>query len=179
MKILPIVYAPNEIFRKKATIVENVTNETRQIVDAMFHTMYLEHGVGLGANMVGILQRIAVIDLQEGGNKQPYCFINPEITWHSKETQTFIESSLSFPSISAEIIRPKAIKMAYLDYNGQKQNIDADGFLATVIQHEIDYLDGKTFLNYLSNTKRDMLIRKMVKHLKQYPPHIHTEHCSH
>ena len=105
--------------------------------------------------------------------------VNPEITEISKETQTFEEASLSFPGISAKITRPKKIKVKYLDYEGRKQLLEADNFLSTVVQHEIDYLDGKIFLDYLSKMKRDMLINKMKKHIKNHPPHIHTSSCSH
>lgn len=179
MKILDIVNAPDPIFRNKAKPVAKVTDETRELVDAMFATMEYERAVGLGANMVGILQRIAVVDLHEGGHSKPYCFINPEITWKSEETQTFEEASISFAGISAEITRPKAIKVSYLDRDGNKQELEADGFLACVIQHEIDYLDGKTFLDHLSKMKRDMLVKKMLKHIKMHPPHVHGEHCNH
>lgn len=179
MSHLPLVYAPNEIFRKKASPVLEVNDEIRATIDAMFNTMYLAHGVGIGANMVGILQRIALVDLQENGIRSPITMVNPEITWHSMEQQSFMEGSLSFPGIEAMISRPAAIKVSFTDYDGNEQEIEAEGFLAAVIQHEIDYLDGKVFLDYLSKLKKDTLIRKMQKHIKMYPPHIHTENCTH
>jgi len=179
MKTLDIISAPNPIFRTKAEPVAEVNDEIREIVDQMFATMEFERAVGLGANMVGILKRIAVVDLHEGGVSKPYCFINPEITWSSEETNTQEEASLSFAGISAEITRPKAIKVKYLDRDGKQQELEADGFLACVIQHEIDYLDGKTFLDHLSKMKRDMLVKKMLKHIKMYPPHVHGDHCNH
>jgi peptide deformylase len=145
----------------------------------MFATIYLERAVGLGANMVGILKRIAVVDLQENGVRVPYTFINPDITWRSKETQTFEEGSLCFPGITAQITRPRAIKISYIDYNGDNKDLETEGFLSTVIQHEVDYLNGKVFLDYLSKLKRDMLIKKMEKYIKMHPPHIHNEHCNH
>ena len=179
MKTLQIIHAPNPIFRQKAAPVAAVTDETRALVDAMFATMQLEQAVGLGANMVGILQRIAVVDLHENGISKPYCFINPEIFWRSEETQTFEEASLSFAGISAEITRPKVIKLRYLDRDGAAQELAAEGFFACVIQHEVDYLDGITFLDHLSKMKRDMLTKKMLKHIKMYPPHVHGAHCNH
>jgi peptide deformylase len=179
MTILSIVHAPNSIFRKKAESVAAVTDATRELVDAMFATMEYEQAVGLGANMVGELQRIAVVDLHENGVSKPYCFINPEIFWRSEETQVFEEASLSFVGISAEIARPKAIKLRYLDRDGKAQELEADGFLASVIQHEVDYLDGITFLDHLSKMKREMLTKKMLKHIKLHPPHVHGEHCNH
>ena len=155
-----LVYAPNSIFRKKATSVSSVNAEVRNIVDSMFEIMY-EHGaVGLGANMVGVLQRIAVVDLQENGAKQPYVFINPKIVFSSIETQTFEEGPLSYPGIKADITRPGKIELEYLDYEGKSQVLTASGWFATVIQHELDYLNGKVFLDYLSPLKRNFLLKK-------------------
>ena len=129
--------------------------------------------------MVGLLERIVVIHMWERDKLLTYSMVNPEIIEFSKETQVFEEASLSFPGISAKITRPKHIKVKYLDYNGNQQILEADNFLSTVIQHEIDYLDGKIFLDYLSKIKRDMLINKMKKYIKNHPPHIHTPFCSH
>ena len=179
MSYIPLIYAPNDIFRKKAAEVSVVDDALRKLIDSMFETLYLAHGVGIGANMVGVLKRIAIVDIQENNIRTPLTFINPQITWRSDEMQSYEEASLSFPGISAQISRPKAIKLTYLDYQGKPQEMEAEGFLATVIQHEIDYLDGKIYLDYLSKLKRDTLLRKMQKHVKMHPPHIHTEHCSH
>ena len=157
---IKLVYAPDSIFKKKAISVNSVNAEVRNIVDSMFEIMY-EHGaVGLGANMVGILQRIAVVDLQENSKKQPYVFINPKIVFSSVETQTFKEGSLSYPGIKADITRPGKIELEYLDYEGKSQVLTASGWFATVIQHELDYLDGKVFLDYLSPQKRQFLLEK-------------------
>jgi peptide deformylase len=177
--LLQIVFAPNTIFKQIAQPVKEVTAEIRQIVDDMFHTLEHEKAVGIGANMVGILKRIAVVNLHPNGKSDPHCFINPEIIWHSEETQIFTEASLCFPGISAEITRSKAIKIKYLDYHGKEKQLEAEGFFATVIQHEIDYLNGKVFLDYLSKMKRDNLLKKMQKFIKQHPPHVHGEHCHH
>jgi peptide deformylase len=174
-----LVYAPNPIFKKKAEPVEKVDDAIRALVDDMFKTLEFEQGAGMGANMVGILKRIAIVDLCEDGASNPYTFINPEIVWHSEETQEHEEASLCFPGISAKITRPETIKVRYLDYDGKPQELKAEGFLATVIQHEIDYLDGITFLDHLSKMKRDMLIKKMKKHIKQHPPHVHGASCNH
>jgi peptide deformylase len=179
MKIepLPLIYAPNKIFKQKAIAVPIIDDEIRHIVDRMLKTLAVERAVGIGANMVGILKRIAVVQADE--NKQPFVFINPEITWFSEETQIFEEASISFPGISAPITRPSKIKLSYLDYNGNNKELEAEGFLATVIQHEVDYLDGKVFLDYLSKLKQDTLLKKMQKFLKSHVPHVHTEHCRH
>lgn len=179
MDTLPLVYAPNPIFKMKAEPVAVVDDGIRQLVDKMLATIYLEGAVGLGANMVGVLKRIAVVDLRKDDVKKPMVFINPVITWHSEEKQTHAEASLCFPGIEAEITRPNAIKISFLDYDGAMQELELDGFLATVVQHEIDYLDGKVFLDYLPPMKRDVLLRKTQKHMKKYPPHVHSEHCRH
>ncbi len=179
MTHIPLIYAPNEIFKKKSEAVSIVDDSIRALIDSMLETLYLAHGIGMAANMVGVLKRIAIIDLQEDGGKAPLTFINPEVTWRSSEMQEFEEASICYPGIGASISRPSAIKLSYTDYEGKTQEMEAEGFLATVIQHEIDYLDGKVFLDYLSKLKRDMLMKKMLKHMKMYPPHIHSESCSH
>lgn len=163
MLTLPLVIAPDPIFRRTALPVERVDDQVRAEIAAMFETLAREQGVGLGANMVGLLKRIIVIDLKEGGVSNPLPMINPEVTWTSDETQTFREASLSFPGVSADIMRPSSIKAIYLDLYGKARTIEAEGFLATVIQHEMDYLDGRTFLDHLSPLKRKMALKKLNK----------------
>lgn len=176
---LSLIYAPSEIFKQKAEIVNVIDDEIRQLIKGMLKIMYTEKAVGVGANMVGVLKRVAVVDLQDGGIRSPYIFINPEITKYSEETQTFKESSICFPGIDADITRSKEINIKYLDEKGNQKELNAQGFLATVIQHEVDYLDGKIFLSYLSKLKRDTLLKKMQKYIKMNPPHIHSENCRH
>lgn len=190
MTILQIITAPNPIFKTKCEKVTAVSPEIQKIADDMLETLAAEKAFGLGANMLGITKALAVVHLPdvEGlkeDEKKPYVFINPEIIEASKESQTFEEGSLSFPFISAPITRPKSIKVKYLDYNGSEQTLSAEGFFATVIQHEIDYLNGKVFLDYLSPLKRDMLLKKMQKGLKfgalnggcGSEGHVHSEAC--
>ena len=179
MALLPLVYAPNPIFRQKAAAVQVVDDAVRAIVDDMFETLEFENSVGMGANMVGLLQQIAIVDLHENGGSQPHTFINPDIFWRSEDMQENEEASLCFPGICAEIKRPHAIRRRYLDYEGQPAELAAEGFLACVIQHEVDYLHGITFLDHLSRMKRDMLLKKMHKHMKAHPPHIHGAACNH
>lgn len=179
IKPLPLVYAPNEIFKKRALVVETVDDEIRLTVDRMIKTLETESAVGLGANMVGILKRIVVIDFRENSISNPQVFINPEIIYKSQELQTFEEASVCFPGIVAEISRPKKIKIKYLDYQGSAHELEASSFLASVLQHEIDYLDGKIFLDYLSKMKSDMLLKKMQKYIKMHPPHVHSSSCRH
>ncbi|WP_341789952.1 peptide deformylase [Rickettsia endosymbiont of Polydrusus tereticollis] len=179
LSFFSIIYAPNEIFKKQAEYIDVVDDNIRIIIDKMLKTMQIEKAVGLGANMVGILKRIAIVDLYENNKSSPIILINPEIIYFSEEKQSFMERSLSFPGIDANITRSKTIKVKYLDYEGNKQELNAEGFLATVIQHEVDYLNGKVFLDYLSKLKRDTLLKKMGKHLKLHPPHIHSAGCRH
>ncbi len=163
MPALPLLFGPDPVFRKKAQSVETVDDEIRELISDMFETLYKEQGAGIGANMIGVLKRIIVIDLKEGGEKQPLAMINPEILNASAETQIFEEASLSFPGISAKIERPKRITVRFLDEGGEQTELEAEGFLATVIQHEMDYLEGRTFLDHLSRIKRDGLVRKYLK----------------
>ncbi len=179
MALLPLIYAPHPIFKQTSLPVDVVDDEVRRLIDDLFETMEVEKAVGMAANMVGVLKQIVVVDLLEDGISKPYTFINPEIIWHSDETQTHEEASICFVGVSANITRPNAIKMRYLDYDGKPQELGAEGFFACVIQHEVDYLNGITFPDYLSKMKRDMLFKKMQKTLKMYPPHVHGAGCNH
>ncbi|WP_417448872.1 peptide deformylase [Kordiimonas sp.] len=179
MASLELIIAPNPVFRKKAEPVSAVTDEVRGYADEMLEIMYSNRGIGMGANMVGLLKRIVVLDLQPEGTRQPLVFINPEILWQSDTTSKREEASLSFPGISAEVSRPDAVRVRYLDLEGQTQELDADGWLATVLQHEMEYLDGRTYLDHLSKMKRDLLIKKMRKYVKQSGFHVHGPNCNH
>jgi len=178
MAHLHIITAPDPIFRKKASAVSSVTDDIKALADQMLDVMYENRGIGIAANMVGLLHRMIVVDIQPEGNREPLVCINPEIIWASDEMSTNEEASLSFPGISADITRPNAIKLKYLDRNGDKQELDAEGFLAIVIQHEMDYLDGRTYLDHLSKMKRDRLLKKMQKYLKQGHA-CGDPHCGH
>lgn len=179
MALLEIVTAPNLIFRKKAVPVDRMDDEIANLVDDMLETMYENRGIGIAANMVGVLKRVIVIDIQADGRRDPLVCINPEMTWRSEEMATNEEASLSFPGISAEITRPNAIKVTYLGRDGEQHTLEAEGWLATVIQHEMDYLDGRTYLDHLSKMKRDRLMKKMQKYLKQAHHACGDPHCGH
>ncbi len=166
MTKLSLIIAPDPIFSQCAEPVALVDETVRHIISEMFEVLYQEQGVGLGANMVGLLKRIIVIDLQEGGLKTPLAMINPEIISSSAELQVREEASLSFPGIHAKVSRPQSIEVRYLDQQGVSQSLRAEGWLATVVQHERDYLDGVVYLDYLSKMKRNMLMKKMLKQLK-------------
>lgn len=166
MAHLHLITAPDPIFRQKAEVVEVVDDDIRAIVDQMFEVLYAEKGLGLGANMVGVLKRICVVDLGEDGKREPITLINPEIIEASDELEEYEEASLSYPGISAKIKRPKEITVKFLDRDGKAQELKAEVPLSTVIQHEMDYLGGRTYLDHLSKMKRDRLLKKMQKYLK-------------
>jgi peptide deformylase len=176
MAILQIITAPNPIFRQVSSPVESINQEIKEFTINLKDTVEFEGLYGIASNMVGVLKRIIVVVKDE---ESFICMVNPQITWKSDETQTIEEASASFPGISAPITRSKAIKLVYTDLDGKDQKLEAIGLLSSVIQHEIDYLDGKIFLDYLSPIKRDMLIKKMSKYIKQNPPHVHGQHCNH
>ncbi len=179
MAILPIIYAPSPIFKHKAKPVIKVDQLIGDLASDMLETMYAENAVGLGANMVGIDQQIIVLDIRKNDVKNPYVMLNPEIIEASAETSEYEEASISFPGISAMIKRPKKIKVKYLDLDNNEQVLAADEFLARVILHETDYLHGVVYLDYLSKLKRDMLMAKMLKYIRNHPPHVHGAHCNH
>lgn len=163
MLTLPLILAPNPIFRQKASVVGRFDASLRQQIADMFKTLYEHRGLGLAGNMVGLLQQIIVIDLQTDGEKSPLVLINPKIMDVSNEFQVFTEASLSFPGIEADISRPKSITVSHADETGAVQTLSAEGFLATVIQHEMDYLAGRTYLDHLSRLKRNGLLRRYKK----------------
>ncbi|PIR31928.1 MAG: peptide deformylase [Alphaproteobacteria bacterium CG11_big_fil_rev_8_21_14_0_20_44_7] len=169
MAILRIITAPDPRLKMIAEPVTQVDDELRQFMDDLLETMYDAHGIGLAATQVGVLKRVLVLDIaQREGDRKPMFFINPEITEHSDETNTYTEGCLSFPDQFADVERPKYVKVKYLDYDGKAQEIDADELLATCLQHEIDHLDGKVFVDYISKIKRDIILRRLKKDKKHY-----------
>jgi len=169
MAILPIVIAPDPILEKVAEPVDEVNAEIRNIIDNMIETMHYEQGAGLAAPQVGISKRIFLMDISSYYKKEMplYVVINPEFTNLSEETWEETEGCLSIP-VGARILveRPKAVRMKYLDYNGNQQEIEADGWLARGFLHENDHLNGVTGLDYLSLLKKDLMIRKLNKYKK-------------
>ena len=163
-----IVIEPDPILRKKSENLEKVDDELRSLLDDMLDTMYSAPGIGLAAVQVGILKRLIVIDIsKEKDNKKPLFLINPEIIASSKNTSIYEEGCLSLPGHYAEIERPAECHIKYIDYNGENKEIKANGLLSTCIQHEIDHLNGILFVDYLSKLKKDMIIKKLVKHKKE------------
>lgn len=163
-----IVIEPDPILRKESKTVEKVDDELRRLLDDMLETMYAAPGIGLAAVQVGILKRLIVIDISKDKEKKdPLFLINPKIISKSVQTSTYEEGCLSLPGHFAEIERPAECEINFIDYNGKKKEIKADGLLSTCIQHEVDHLDGVLFIDYLSKLKKDMIIKKLVKHKKE------------
>lgn len=168
MAKLPIVLAPDPVLKTKAKPVEAVDDSIRQLMDDMLETMYAAPGIGLAANQIGVLKRVLVLDVaREGDAPKPIGMANPEVVWRSDEMSTYNEGCLSLPEHYADITRPAAVRVRYIDRDGAKQEIEADGLLATCIQHEIDHLDGILFVDHLSALKRNMILKKLVKLKKQ------------
>lgn len=168
MTLLNVLTVPDSRLRIKAKPVSVCDDNIRKILDDMLETMYAEDGLGLAAPQIGIDLRLVVMDVSEDEkNHTIYKMVNPEITWRSKELSVCNEGCLSVPEQRAQVSRPAAIKMHYLDENGVLQHIETDGLFATCIQHEIDHLDGKLYIDYLSPLKRQILINK-VKRIKKY-----------
>ena len=168
MALRQILTEPNEVLRKKSTPVDKVDSDIQKLMDDMLETMYAAPGIGLAAVQVGILKRLIVIDIsKDKDKKEPLFLINPKIISKSEHTSTYEEGCLSLPGHFAEIERPAECEINFIDYNGKKKEIKADGLLSTCIQHEVDHLDGVLFIDYLSKLKKDMIIKKLVKHKKE------------
>ena len=169
MALLDILVAPHPTLAKKAEDVAEVTDEIRETLDNMLETMYKAPGIGLAANQVGILKRMIVVDVAnpEEEKPAPIKLINPVITQSSDDLSTYQEGCLSVPTFYEEVERPEKITVEYLDENGQKQSLKAEGLLATCIQHEIDHLNGVLFVDHLSRLKKNMIVKKLNKLKKQ------------
>ena len=163
-----ILIEPDPILRKKSEILETVDDELRALLDDMLETMYAAPGIGLAAVQVGILKRLIVIDISKDKEKKnPLFLINPEIISLSKKTSVHEEGCLSLPGHFAEIERPAECQVKFIDYNGKEKELKAKGLLATCIQHEVDHLNGVLFIDYLSKLKKDMIVKKLIKHKKE------------
>lgn len=160
----PIITLPDPILRQVSAPVERVDDELRGLMDDMLATMYAAPGVGLAAIQVGIPRRLFVVDAaSEGEEPEPLCLVNPEIVALGPEMRLHEEGCLSIPDVHVEIERPSTLTVRYLDRNGEIRQLDADGLLATAIQHELNHLDGKLIIDFLSSLKRDMVVRKFKK----------------
>jgi peptide deformylase len=164
MSVKKILIEPNKLLRQVSKSVEKVGDEERVLMDDMLDTMYDAPGIGLAAIQIGVPKRIIVIDISRDENKkEPRYFVNPVIKNKDKDKVKYEEGCLSVPDQFAEIERPNRCEVEYLDYDGNKQILKADGLLATCIQHEMDHLDGILFIDYLSKLKKSMIIKKLSK----------------
>ena len=168
MSIKPLVILPDPILRKVSKQIERVDQPLQKLADDMLETMYEAPGIGLAAIQIGEPLRLLVIDVAgKDEPKEPRVFINPQILWRSDEPNVYEEGCLSIPAYYAEVERPKRVRVSYLDREGKDSEIEADGLLATCLQHEIDHLNGVLFIDHISRLKRDMVIRKFKKLAKE------------
>ena len=164
MTVKTILTEPNKLLRQISIPVEKVGKEEKQLMDDMLETMYAANGIGLAAIQIGVPKRIIVMDLsKDKSEKEPKYFVNPVIKNKNLTKATYEEGCLSVPDQFAEIERPKECEVEYLDYNGEKKFLKAEGLLATCIQHEMDHLEGILFIDYLSKLKKSMIIKKLTK----------------
>ena len=164
MAVRPILVAPDKRLKLRSSPVEKVDAETRSLLDDMLETMYQGDGLGLAAIQVGVPKRAIVIDVHAPDDPPaPLKLVNPEILWFSPERFVYEEGCLSFPEYFADVERASAVRVRYLDENDETQEIEAAETLAVCLQHEVDHLDGKLFVDHLSLVKRGIILRKMAK----------------
>ncbi|MDE2229202.1 MAG: peptide deformylase [Alphaproteobacteria bacterium] len=164
MALLPVITAPDPRLKRKSKPVAKVDGRVRKLMADMLETMYASNGIGLSAPQVDALERVIVVDCaREGEKPQPLKIANPEIVWASDETVVCSEGCLSLPEQYADVERPSAIRLRYLDEQNEIREIEAKGLLATCIQHEIDHLDGVLFVDHISALKRGIILRKLAK----------------
>ncbi len=171
MAVLSVRKYGDPILRKRAEPVKQVTPEIRRMVADMFETMYDEVGIGLAAPQVGANARLIVMDCarreDEAAAPQPIAMVNPEIAWASDETSVYEEGCLSIPEYYEEVERPDRVRFRYTTLAGETVEQDADGLMATCIQHEIDHLNGVLFIDHLSKLKRDRVVKRFQKAAKR------------
>lgn len=170
MALLPIIVAPDKRLKQRSQPVAKVDDDLRRLMDSMLETMYEAPGIGLAAIQVGVPKNVIVIDVangRKGEPRQPLFLVNPEITWASDETAPCEEGCLSLPDQFAEVVRPVAIKVRFLDYYGDMREIEAGGTLAVCIQHEMDHLQGVLFVDRVSALKRNIIMRRLTKAKRQ------------
>ena len=167
MAKLPIITLPDPLLRQVSAPVETVDDAVRRLAADMLETMYAAPGVGLAAVQVAVPRRLLVLDASESDDeKRPMALINPEIVSFGPDTRVYEEGCLSLPDVRVDVERPATLTVRYLDLEGRQQQLDADGLLATVIQHEMDHLDGKLIIDFLSRLKRDIIVRRFKKQAK-------------
>jgi peptide deformylase len=168
MALREIIKLPDPRLRLVSKPVATITDDIRTLVADMFETMYAAPGIGLAAIQVGVPQRVVTLDLAKKDEaKQPLVVINPELVWSSEERSTYEEGCLSIPEFYEEVERPAQVKVRYTDLDGQAHEVEANGLLATCLQHEIDHLNGILFIDHISKLKRDRITKKFAKAAKR------------
>lgn len=166
--VRPVVILPASVLREVAKPVKGITDEIRALMDDMLATMYASEGIGLAANQIGETVRVLVMDVAKEGEESQPCFMaNPEIIWSSEEQNIHKEGCLSIPEVFEEVERPASVRVTYLDYHGQPQELLAEELLATCVQHEIDHLNGVLFIDHISRLKRSRIVTKFTKAAKR------------
>lgn len=167
MTIKPLIILPDPLLRQVSKPIERVDADLLKLADDMLETMYDAPGIGLAGIQIGVARRILVIDLaKEDEEKSPQIFINPEIVKSSDELSVYEEGCLSIPEYYAEVERPAVITVKHIGRDGKEHTVEADGLLATCLQHEIDHLNGVLFIDHISRLKREMVIKKFTKAAK-------------
>ncbi|GAC1333659.1 MAG: peptide deformylase [Beijerinckiaceae bacterium] len=168
MAVRPILSLPDSRLRLKSDPVARVDDEVRRLMDDMLETMYDAPGVGLAAIQIGVPKRVVVIDTAKDEEEpRPLFLANPEIVWSSEAKRVYQEGCLSIPDFMEDVERPQWVRARFLDRDGKVQEIEADGLLATVLQHEVDHLNGVLFIDYLSRLKRERITKKFAKQARR------------
>ena len=164
MPVLPIIIAPDKRLKVKSELVAAVDAEIVSLMDDMLETMYLAPGVGLAAPQIGVTKRVIVVDVgKTEEERNPYRMANPELVWKSEGFSIYEEGCLSLPEHYEYVERPECIRVKYIDETNNERELEAQGLLATCIQHEMDHLEGVLFVDHLTLLKRNMIIRKLQK----------------
>ena len=168
MALREIIILPDKRLRLKSEPIKRIDATIRKLVNDLFETMYEAPGIGLAAIQIGVPKRVVTMDLsKKEDDHKPQIFINPELIWKSAETSKYEEGCLSIPEFYEEVERPAQVKVKYLDIDGNTQEIEASGLLATCLQHEIDHTNGVLFIDYISKLKRDRIVKKFAKAAKK------------
>ncbi|HER27676.1 MAG TPA: peptide deformylase [Rhodospirillales bacterium] len=167
MTLLPIIIAPDPRLKVKCRPVDKVDKEVSTLMDDMLQSMHTANGIGLAAPQVGVAKRVIVLDLaREDEKPSPIRMANPEIIWLSEDDELREEGCLSLPEHYSDVVRPREVKVRYLDHHNKQRDLQADGVLSVCVQHEMDHLDGILFVDHISALKRNMILRKLIKQKK-------------
>ena len=167
MALIPIITIPDPVLRTVAAPITEITDGVRQLLTDMAETMYDAPGIGLAAPQINISQRLIVMDCGKGETPELFKMINPEIISHSDELAVLEEGCLSIPDQTADVERPAIVEVKYTDIAGGEQRLSCEGLLAACVQHEVDHLDGVLFIDHISRLKRDMIVRRFMKEMRQ------------